>query len=339
VGREVANQIINVAIHDLERSEDGFRSKTGNNHLAVTPTTQRVIDELYDLYSRRASKSHGKFSTADDAAPTEKHLLDYLDRKSDFADLTEKMMATLKHQAGTRNAAQGGHVFFAHFSRDGRQFLLVAILNDKLSAALTTSYDVADVQHLDMEGFRFAGRINLTGWAAQEERYIGFLKGKGAVSEYFMAFLGCDNTVQERQDTADLVQALKGYADAQGMIGEARDEFLGKAKSICDRASRNREEIEFEALANELTPKQPEALLAALTDPERKLNDRFIPDRRALSSLVKFKGKTAQWSVEFERDALSGGKVRYDSAENSLTLLDLPDDLAAQLRRELVKDA
>ncbi len=335
----MTNQIINVAIHDLERVDDGFRVKSGNDHLAVTPTTQRVVDDLYQLYSRRASKSHGKFSTADDAAPTEKHLRDYLDQRTNFADLTDKMMATLKHQAGLRNAAQGGHVFFAHFSRDGRQFLLVAILNDKLSAALTTSYDVADVQHLDMDGFRFAGRINLTGWAANEERYIGFLKGKGAVSEYFMAFLGCDNTVQVRQDTADLVQALKGYADHQGMIGEARDEFLSKAKAICDRASRNREEIEFEALANELAPKEPQALLSVLTDPERRLNDRFIPDRRALSSLVKFRGKTAQWSVEFERDALSGGKVRYDASENTLTLLDLPDDLTAQLKRELVRDA
>lgn len=335
----MANQIVNIAIHDLERGQDGFRVKTGNDHLKVTPTTQRVVDELYELYSRRASKSHGKFSAADDAAPTESHLRDYLADKSDFADLTDKMMATLKHQAGMRNAAQGGHVFFAHFERDSRQFLLVAILNDKLSAALTSSYDVADVQHLDMDGFRFAGRINLTGWAANEERYIGFLKGKGAVSEYFMAFLGCDNTVQVRQDTTDLVQALKGYADAQGLAGEERDEFLGKAKTICDKASRNREEIEFEALANELAPQHPQALLSVLTDPDRALNDRFVPDRRALSSLVKFKGKTAQWSVEFERDALSGGKVRYDASENSLTLLDLPADLTAQLRNELVKDA
>jgi len=76
-----------------------------------------------------------------------------------------------------------------------------------------------------------------------------------------------------------------------------------------------------------------------LTDPERKLNDGFVPDRRALSSLVKFKGKTSQWSVEFERDALSGGKVQYNAAENTLTLLDLPDDLIAQLRHELVRDA
>ncbi len=335
----MANKILHAAIHDLDRGEDGFRVRIGNDRLAVTPTTQRVIDDLYNLYSRRAAKSHGKFSTDEDYAPTQKHLRDYLDHASDFAVLTEKMMNTLRLQASSRNAAQGGHVFFAHFERDDRHFLLVAIINDKLGATLTKTYDVADVQHLDMEGFRFAGRINLTGWLGNEERYIGFLKGKGTVSEYFKAFLGCDTTVQDRQDTADLVRTLKAFADKEGMVGERRDEFLAKAKTICERSARDREEIEFEALANELLPKSPQSLLDVLADPERKLNDRFVPDRRALSALVKFRARTPLWSVEFEREALSGGKVRYDQTENTLTLTDLPEELSAQLRSELAADA
>src|SRR3546814_7869702 len=88
-------------------------------------------------------------------------------------------------------------------------YLLVAIITDKLSAALTSQRDVRDVRHLDLDGFRFAGRINLTAWAIGDERYISFLKGKGDVSEYFRHFLGCDSVVQERVDTSNLVAALK----------------------------------------------------------------------------------------------------------------------------------
>jgi nucleoid-associated protein len=332
----MANKILNIAIHDLDRGEDGFRVTLGKNQLAVTATTQRVIDDLYDLYSRRASKSHGKFSANEDYSPTQKHLQEYVKGGlKEFAALTAKMMTTLRIQAGSRNAAQGGHVFFAHFESEGRQFLLVAIINDKLGATLTKDYDVADIQHLDMEGFRFAGRINVTGWAANEERYIGFLKGKGAVSEYFKAFLGCDTTIQDRQDTSDLVRTLKTFADDQGMVGTDKDEFLAKAKTICERSARARQEMEFEALANELMPKSPQTLLDVLTDPDLKLNDRFVPDGRALSSLFKFRGRTSLWSVEFEREALSGGKIIYNSAENTLTLIDLPDELSAQLKFEL----
>lgn len=89
------------------------------------------------------------------------------------------MMDTLRRQAATKSASAGGHVFFAQFRREARDYLLVAIITDKLSATLTANLDMEDVQHLDLDGFRFAGRINLTGWAAGEERYISFLKGEG----------------------------------------------------------------------------------------------------------------------------------------------------------------
>jgi nucleoid-associated protein len=336
----MTNTIIHAAIHDLIKGDDGFRVQMGNGALTVTSTAQRVIDELYALYSRRASKSHGKFSTAPDAAPTEGHLRAYADGQfEDFNTLTGSLMETLKHQAGLRNAAQGGHVFFAHFEREGRHYLLVVIVNDKLGAALTNNYNVADVQHLDIEGFRFAGRVNLTAWAAGAERYVGFLKGKGVVSEYFKAFLGCDTTVQDRQDTTDLVRTLKQFAQDQGMAGEAKDDFLNRAKTICSRAARNRTELDFETLANELTPEAPDVLLKVLTDPDLLLNDRFVPDGRALNGLVRFRGKTALWSVEFDREALTSNRVRFDPTENSLTLVGLPDDLAAQLRNEFSADA
>src|SRR3546814_4093830 len=92
------------------------------------------------------------------------------------------MMETLRSQAQARSASTGGHVLFAHFRREGHDYLLVAIITDKLSAALTSQRDVRDVRHLDLDGFCFAGRINLTAWAIGDERYISFLKGKGDLS-------------------------------------------------------------------------------------------------------------------------------------------------------------
>jgi len=336
----LANNIVHVAIHDLKRTQDGFAVQLGNPNLPVNTTTQRVIDDLYDLYRRRASKSHGKFSASPDAAPTQGHLQDYLGSSfAGFAKLTEAMMATLQDRARLRGAAHGGHVFYAHFERDGRHFLLVAIITDKLGAVLTKRFDVEDVEHLDMDGFRFAGRVDLSGWSNGEERYIGFLKGKGDVSEYFKEFLGCDNAVQARQDTTELVQALKSFADKRRMQPEQKNAFLARAKDICTRASKTHTELSFEALANELMPESPRTLLDELASSELSLNDNFVPDSRALASLVRYKGRTPQWSVEFDREALADGKVLFDRHNNTLTLTDLPADLAAQLQGEFSTDA
>jgi nucleoid-associated protein len=76
-------------------------------------------------------------------------------------------------------------------------------------------------------------------------------------------------------------------------------------------------------------------LLKVLTDDARKINDGFIPDRRALATLVRFKAKTSFWSVEFGREALTQGKVRFNEKTNSLTLSDIPAELAAELRAQV----
>lgn len=332
----MTNTIVHVAIHDLVKQDaGGFAVILRNGNLNVTAATQRVIDSLYQLYSRRSSKSHGKFSTSADAAPTQAHIETYRNTSYlDFEALTSSLMVTLAHQAGLRQASLGGHVFFAHFVREAQDYLLVVIVNDKMSAALTGSYDVNEVEHLDIDGFRFAGRINLAGWARREERYIGFLKGAGPVSEYFKSFLGCDTVIQERQDTMDLVNTLKAFADDQGLAGVEREAFLSQAKEICDRSARAKRELSFTAFANELRPEAPEVLLNVLTDPERALNEGFVPHRGALNSLTKFKGRTKAWSVEFEREALHTRKVRYNPDEQTITLYDLPAELIEQLSQE-----
>ncbi len=329
-------KIINVAIHDLRKTATDFEFVVGKPDIKASPTVQRVVDDLHQMYARRASKSHGKFSGDTINFPTQGFLRDYLNGGSvDFATLTTSLMTTLVIQARRKAGATGGHVFFVHFEDSAKEFVMVAIVNDRLNAAITRNFDVRDVTTLDLDGFRFAGRINLTGWANGEERYVGFLKGKGDVAEYFKEFLGCDTTVQDRLDTQLLVTTLKDFAHAQKITGAARDEFLSKAKAICDRSASKREELQFTALANELFPSDPELLLGILADDDRKLNDGFNPDRRALGSLVRFRAKTSLWSIEFEREAITQGKVKFNEEMNSLTLSDIPAELAAELRTQI----
>jgi nucleoid-associated protein len=118
-GRILSNKILHIAVHDLLRTSEGFQIKLGKDGVPITSTTQRVIDELHNLYGRRASKSYGKFSTNEEYLPTQKHLREYVKGKfRDFAMLTTNLMGTLQRQASYKNAAAGGHVFFAHFERD-----------------------------------------------------------------------------------------------------------------------------------------------------------------------------------------------------------------------------
>lgn len=162
------NEIVGLAIHKLDRVAGAYQVVAADKQLPVTETTQRVIDELYDLYNGRASKSHGKFTTKE-GYPTESQVTAYMTGSPpNFLEMTTRLMETLRLQAQARSASLGGHVLFAHFRRETRDFLLVAIITEKLSAALTSENDMRDVKHLDLDGFLFAGRINLTAWAGRE---------------------------------------------------------------------------------------------------------------------------------------------------------------------------
>lgn len=331
------NVIHHVAIHELVKAENdhAFTVKHGKFNHAVTVPLQRVVDELHQRYAKRASKSHGVFAADIDNYPTQRYVKDYVEGgATDFRTLTTKLMSRLAEEARRKGGATGGFVFFAHFSRDGKSILMVAIVTNRLGAALTRAMEVQDVEHLDVDGFRFAGRINLTAWEAGEPRYIGFLRGKGDVAEYFQQFLGCDTTVLDRVDTTTLVRVMREFADESDMTSEERADFLRRVKDVGDRLGRNREPIDFQAFANEVHPTDPDALVEKLGDPDLGLSEGFVPDRRALHSLVTFKTETRLWSVRFEREALTEEQVRYLDDEGALVIYDLPEDLREQLRRE-----
>ncbi|ATE84685.1 nucleoid-associated protein [Sinorhizobium phage phi2LM21] len=333
----MAENIKHVAIHDLVRNDEGFAVSLGKADFKVTPTARRVVDSLHDLYKQRVSKSHGQFAADDDHYPTQAYLKAFKGSGyKDFGKLTIKLMEALKLRASRRGAATGGHVFFAHFERDKREYLLVTILNDKLGAAVTEELDVEDINHLDIDGFKFAGRINITGWLNQEKRYISFLKGKGNVADYFKEFLGCDTAVQEKEDTLLLVKTMRAYADTLGYDVAEKGEFLKKVRGICHRHAHTGKELDLTSFANELFPEDPTDLIGELAKAE--LNNGFIPNKSALGGLVKFQGKTPYWSLEFERDAISSGDIKFDSATGILTIKNLPEKLRRELNHEYGND-
>ena len=332
----MANTIRRVGVHDIRRGANGLEIVLGPDRLPVNATTRRVVDGLDDMYTKRSSKAHGRFSDDADNYPTAGYFDTYFQAGGfgDFDEFTGHMMNTLLAKARSVPNAGAGHVFFAHFERDGREFMLIAIVNEKLGAALTNAFEVEDVRHLDLEGFRFAGRVDMTSWRAGEDRYIGFLRGRGDVAEYFKEFLACISSMTEKRSTEELVIALRSYADDQEMEAAERDRFLARAKATLDETGRTGEQVDFQSLANAIVPAEPERLAEFLGDPDRGLGDGFTPNRRVLGTLVKFRARTHLWSIEIDRAAIAEGAVVFDPETRSLTITQVPDAFAEQLLGE-----
>lgn len=335
------NEIINVIVHSLVRKDAGFIVDDRQEVLEVGVTVQRLIDQLSKIYASKTGKSHGRFEADVDNYPVSKFLAEYyVSHTSGFVATTMHMVENLKKEAqGT--ASTGGHVFFAHFKRltDESEYFIVAILNDELGAALNKTKDVVDSLHLDIKGFRLAGRVNLTDWAAGGDKYLSFIKGRGQekVSEFFKIFLGCNNSIAAVVETQKLTSVLEQFAESQGMDDESREEFLKNAYMICKRYADKDTPFELEVFSNELWPDEPQELSDAFEKSGYNISDGFVPDKRSLRGLVKFSGATKNWRIVFDRAALTSNEIVFNE-DQSLTIKNLPQDLINRLVLEVSQD-
>lgn len=336
----VARTIVKHAIvHSMVMQGTTAHVEARAEELPESLLKQKLVDTLYTVYRSRHAKSHGKFNGDEEKAPSQKHAKAYLlHQKGDFCAFTKRMAELLCDKVEGRSATSG-HIFFAHIEGDGREFLLIAIVTDEIDIALSRKMDLEEAQHLDLKGFRFAGRIDVTAWRENQERYVSFLKGTKEVSNYFMVFLGCDTAIPNLADTQYLAKAIRDFASTATIggvpiNGEKRDEFLWRVDAHCRQMATNGEPLDIGSFCNELWPDEPEALKSAIVESNYPISDGFVLNKRGLQGLVRFSGKGEHWELKFDREALSNGKVEFDDAKDMITLHGVPADLKGRLQRE-----
>ncbi len=331
------NTVVSLIVHKLVKEPHGPASiELRDAVVAINPSSQRLIDHLHKLYSERPGKGYGRFEDDENNFPMRRYVRQhFLDKEIDFLNLSRLMMEHLQARATTEQLATGGYVLIAHVNNGVTDFLLAAIVTEVIGTAITDGLEIVDSVHLDMSHLRVAGRIDLTAWQVAADRYISFLKGRGEVSNYFKLFLGCNDVLIALRETQKLVEGLEQFADAQNLEPTVRDNLFEQAFGYLDDLGRNNSPISLEAVANRLWPESPNALLAALTDESLELSDGFVPDRRAIKKLVKFKGTSKHWKIEFDRGALRCGDVQYNRENDTLILANIPKALRDELLAEL----
>lgn len=331
------NNIVHLVVHKLIKDPHGAATiELATAPIIVTPSAQRLIDHLHKLYADRPWKGYGKFEDDEINFPMRRFVREYfVDHATDFNTLSHLMMQHLQVRAQQEQFSTGGYVLIAQVNNGATDFLLVAIVTEVVGTAITQGLEIVDSVHLDMNNLRVAGRVDLTAWQDAAERYISFLKGRGEVANYFKLFLGCNDVLAALQETQKLVRCLESFATDQHLEPAARDQLFEQAYNYLGDLSRSGTSISLDAFANLLWPNSPDDLRTAFAVEDLQLSDGFVPDRRAIKVLMKFKGTSAHWKLEFDRRGLRNGDIRYDQANNQLVLSNIPNALRAELLEEL----
>ncbi|MCK2183636.1 nucleoid-associated protein [Halomonas getboli] len=332
--------------HELRKDKhvsENVTVKPRSKPLAKTKLAQKLVDQLYEIYSSKPSKSFGYFNGKVEENRSQVYVKRYfVDRELDFKTFSVKMAHALAAEARRSSASTGGHVFVAQFSHAKKDYLLVAIINDEYAIALNEEEDRGDeleeVGFLNLKGLRFAGQINVTAWRNEEDRYLSFLKGTGDVADYFKRFLACDSSISNLNDTQSLTSVVEKFAstvkvDGEPLSDQQRDDFFKKVDEYCRAMADESLELHLEEFSNVVWPREPEALKTALAESETPISDGFVPNKRGLFGLVKFRGKSQHWILSFDREAIAAGNIQL-LEDNSIKLSDVPPHLIESLRRE-----
>lgn len=325
--------IADLAVHKLIKDPHGPATvELRRGAMPKTAAAQRLVDQLCQHYAERLGKGWGRFEEDEDNFPMPRFIRQHVvDGSTDFATLTQLMMQHLQTRADQEQLSSGGHVLIARVHNGATDALLVALITETVGTAITDGLDIIESPHLDLANLRVAGRIDLTGWQHGAERYISFLKGRGDVAQYFKLFLGCNDVVIALKETQKLVQGLGQFAERQQLAPDERDQMLERAHGYLDGLGEQSEPVSLDEAAREIWPEAPASLRAALGEEHLELASGFVPDRRAIKPLVRFKASAPQWKVEFDRNSLRMGKVIYDKHSDTLVLYDVPEHLKRAL--------
>ncbi|MCU7916873.1 MAG: nucleoid-associated protein [Candidatus Thiodiazotropha sp. (ex Epidulcina cf. delphinae)] len=233
--------------------------------------------------------------------------------------------------------ATGGSVLIADVSNSETRWPIVTILTDKLGAAIDDNLNLVESVHLDLNGMRFAGRVNITKWLNDEDRYISFLKGGSReVSDYFQRFLGCTHPRAWQKETLRLVEFIRRAVSTLDVADDQREAVRQAVYQYLDECAKISEPLSIDSLCNRAWPDDPDALKVPLVDPDTGISDGFVPQRRALKGLVRFEGKGPKWQVKFEREAVMNGEISLNVETRELTIKNVPEDVVTRFKEDFL---
>jgi nucleoid-associated protein len=292
----------------------------------------RLIERLCTQYDSRSAKGFGRFEDDEEAFPLARWLREHvIDETLDFVTLSRQLAERVQAIADEEELEDGGHLVFARVREGDTNTLWAALLGAAEGVSINGTLDLLDCTHIDFAALHAAGRIDLSGWRRGDERYLGFLRGRGKGGAWLKRVLGCSDVMVALQETKKLVATLDRFVDTQQLAPATRDHELERPHDYLDTLGEAGAPVVFEELAREIFPEQPAKLDALLRADETKIAPGFIPNRRAIRPLVRFSASGENWKLEFERSGLHSGAVHYDRATDTLVLSGVPDYLKRML--------
>lgn len=321
----------------------------------------QLVESLTDLIGKKDNQAaRGTFDSEDVTFKVPSAFKTYYDgaaTSDDFHQFSLICMNELSRQAKdpTRIAASGGAIVFAHYSRSSSNYLLITMVKQKDALRLDENLKPVGTVQIDLAKINQAARVNFDRFYQfevlpddEKPTYLAFVSPKvnQDASGYFVAALGCSDSVPSAKATDSALNGVRSYFDANADIkaykNSAYDAVLYhlKEKKPGETASL----AELEHIVRQAVPAEKHShidnLVEYLNGEEIGVPLEFAINRAVVNKRTKVRTKSNGWELSFEKRFFgeqAGSVIQYLRKDRKLIISQL-DDITIQKLEDALKN-
>lgn len=348
-------------IHELIK-ESG-KQKVETTIKSVLPNDDeyvcQLVQSLTELIGKKDNQaSRGTFDYQDvtfKVPPAFKTYYDGAATSEDFHKFSLVCMNELSRQAKdpSRVAASGGAIVFAHYVRGVSDFLLITMVKQKEALRLDKDLKPVGTVQIDLAKIHQAARVNFHRFHEfetlpedEKSTYLAFVSPKvnQDASGYFVAALGCSDSVPSARATDAALNGVRSYFDANVDIkaykNAAYDAVLYHLKEKKPGETASLAEIEH--IVRQAVPAEKhihiDNLVEYLNGEEIGVPLEFAINRAVVNKRTKVRTRSNGWELSFEKRFFgeqAGSVIQYLRKEKKLIISQLDENTIQKLEDAL----
>lgn len=324
-------------IHGLKQSSDGqFSPVYQEQELPLTEAAEQLLGELHQRFNAKPSKGIGRFSSEAEG-DYQLALQDWVADPDSFVGFSKQTTRALADKMLEYGLANDCFLLVADYQYVAQRFLLIAEMPIKEKVTCSDELELTRFRFLDADAMQLAARFDLQSLEADpESNYAVFVKGRAGrkVADFFLEALAIEEAVDRKAQAEQLSQAVNEYCQTHVEQSELEAELKKEVVNYCKEQQVAGEPVLLDELSSAVATAAEVSFADFIANAEEPLPEQMEPEVKTLQRLTRFAGTGKGVSVSFEASLL-GGRVKYDVANDRLTIDEIPPNLKDQLLKQL----
>lgn len=200
-----------VVVHEITK-EEGSREATFKTSSNLFEPNDKIKEVVSKLHSRYASRHITRCQFSETGTVFKNQIQLHKERNSDasFLNFSIESTRSLAIEMQTHANSKGGYILFAEYNHYIAAFI-IRNTSGSLFEYKDNNFRIKDVQHLDIEKFKMACRLDKNMFYSENtnERYLSIMKMRSSeVSQFFTRWVGISNKLSSKEATEALLKTL-----------------------------------------------------------------------------------------------------------------------------------